>query len=302
MPAGDVDIQSCTPAKKITRQSLEQSSKYGLYRHGYILGRTLGSGSYAKVKSARSVKLNKEVAIKIFSKRSAPTDFLEKFLPREIEAMRKVEHKNCVKLHDVIYTDDYTFMIMELAEGGDLLDFINSRKYLSEKTARILFSDLVSGISQCHLMKIVHRDLKCENLLLDSQQRLKISDFGFARPHEGKKLETYCGSRAYAPPEIIMGEPYNGEMADIWSMGVILYAMVAGRLPFKDSDAASLLSEISRRIYFPSRLSDECKDLIQAILTFNPKERLTLAEIKSHPWMTKSSADGEQKAEEIKTN
>ena len=91
----------------------------------------MGSGSYAKVKSARSVKLNKEVAIKIFSKRSAPTDFLEKFLPREIEAMRKVEHKNCVKLHDVIYTDDYTFMIMELAEGGDLLDFINSRKHHS---------------------------------------------------------------------------------------------------------------------------------------------------------------------------
>ena len=124
----------------------------------------------------------------------------------------------------------------------------------------------------------------------------EISDFGFARQQEGKKLETYCGSRAYAPPEIIMGEPCHGEMADIWSMGVILCAMVAGRLPFKDSDATSLLSEISRRIHFPSRVSDECKDLIQAMLTFNPKERPTLAEIKSHPWMTKLSADGEQKS------
>ena len=114
----------------------------------------------------------------------------------------------------------------------------------------------------------------------------EISDFGFARQQEGKKLETYCGSRPYAPPEIIMGEPCHGEMADIWSMDVILCAMVAGRLPFKDSDATSLLSEISRHLHFPSRVSDECKDLIQAMLTFTPKERLTLAEIKSHPWMT----------------
>ena len=134
-------------------------------------------------------------------------------------------------------------------------------------------------------MKIVHRDLKCENLLLDSQQRLKISDFRFARQQEGKKLETYCGSRAYAPPEIITGEPYQGEMADIWSMGVILYAMVAGRLPFKDSDATSLLTEISRRT-FQAECRMNARILSKRCLTFTPKECLTLAEIKSHPWMT----------------
>lgn len=285
MPTGNADSQSRT-ARKITKPS--DNAKYGLHRYGYILGRTLGSGAYGKVKSAHSLKLNKQVAIKMINKKTAPKDMLTKFLPREIEAMRKVDHENTVKLYEVIHTEDYVYLVMELAEGGDLLDFINSRKYLSERTAQSLFADLVSGISKCHSVKVVHRDLKCENVLLDSRLRLKISDFGFARSHEGKKLETYCGSYAYAAPEVIMGDPYQGEAADIWSMGVILYAMVAGRLPFKDTDLKSLLSEIGSRLHFPSRVSAECQDLILSMLTFSPKERATLAEIKSHPWMAKT--------------
>lgn len=267
------------------------SAKYGLHRRGYILGRTLGSGAYAKVKTAHAVKMSKKVAVKIINKKTAPKDMLSKFLPREIETMQAVEHENVIKLHDVIETDELTYLVLELAERGDLLDFINSRKYLSEQTARNLFKDLVSGMSKCHSMEIVHRDLKCENLLLDSQLRLKITDFGFARRHEGKLLETYCGSYAYAAPEVIMGDPYVGEAADIWSMGVILYAMVAGRLPFKDSDVKTLLSQISAKLSFPSRLSEELKDLIRKMLTFSPRERLTLAQITNHPWMLKDSEE-----------
>ena len=292
MPAGNVHTQSRT-----VTGSTGENAKYGLHQHGYILGQTLGSGSYGKVKCARSLKLKVEVAVKMISKKSAPKDILNKFLPREIEALRKVEHKNTVKLYEVIHTNDYICLVMELAENGDLLDFINSRKYLSEKTARALFTDLVDGISKCHEMNVVHRDLKCENLLLDSQHRLLISDFGFARTLEGKQLlETSCGSYAYAAPEVIMGDSYKGESADIWSMAVILYAMVTGRLPFKDSDVKSLLCDISKLLRFPSRVSDECKDLIRAMLTFNPKERATLDEIKTHPWMRKlpeSRADAE---------
>lgn len=293
MPAGNVHTQSRT-----VTGSTGENAKYGLHQHGYILGQTLGSGSYGKVKCARSLKLKVEVAVKMISKKSAPKDILNKFLPREIEALRKVEHKNTVKLYEVIHTNDYICLVMELAENGDLLDFINSRKYLSEKTARALFTDLVDGISKCHEMNVVHRDLKCENLLLDSQHRLLISDFGFARTLEGKQLlETSCGSYAYAAPEVIMGDSYKGESADIWSMAVILYAMVTGRLPFKDSDVKSLLCDISKLLRFPSRVSDECKDLIRAMLTFNPKERATLDEIKTHSWMRKlpeSRADAEK--------
>ena len=279
------------PAGNILALLAPNSSKYGLQSLGYIFGRTLGSGAYAKVKSAHAVKLNKKVAIKIINKKSAPKDMISKFLPREIETLRAAEHENVIKLHEVIENDDRIFLVMELAECGDLLDFINSRKYLSEQTARNLFKDLVSGIGKCHSMKIVHRDLKCENLLLDSQSRLKISDFGFARRHEGKHLETYCGSYSYAAPEVIMGDPYNGEAADIWSMGVILYAMVVGRLPFKDSDVKSLLTQLSTNLRFPTRISEELKDLICKMLTFSPKERLTLSQIKNHPWMLKKASE-----------
>ena len=176
---------------------------------------------------------------------------------------------------------------MELVEGGDLLDYINKKRYLPDEDARGLFRDLVDGLIECHRLRFVHRDLKCENMLLSRNLHLKISDFGFARRFtDTQKLQTYCGSYAYAAPEIIIGEPYLGRMADIWSIGVILYAMVCGKLPFKDKDAKTLLSDVASKLHFPSRIDDNCKDLIKGILKFNPKDRLTLDEIKSHPWMS----------------
>ena len=254
MPALKIDAPPCTPARKITRPSLEQSSKYSLYRHGYILRKTLESGSYAKVKSAHCTKLKRRLRSRS-SARSPPQRTFSKISPVRNQSD---EEGGAQKLCETVQCDPHRWLCLydNVASRGRLPPEFHQLD-LSKKSEQARFNS----------MKIFHRDLKCENLLLDSQQRLKISDFGFARQQEGKKLETYCGSRAYAPPEIIMGEPYHGEMADIWSMGVILYAMVAGRLPFKDSDATSLLTEISRRIHFPSRVSDECKDLIQAILT-----------------------------------
>lgn len=255
------------------------------------MGRTLGSGAYAKVKIANALKLNKQVAVKIIDKKAAPKDVITKFLPREIHALKTVDHDNVVKLIDVINTESQVFLVMELAELGDLLDYINSRRYLSESMARNLFSDLVNAIGKCHSLGIVHRDLKCENLLLDSQMRLKISDFGFARTHVGQNLETYCGSYAYAAPEVILGNPYDGEKADVWSMGVVLYAMVVGRLPFKDTDVKSLLGEIASRLYYPSRLPEELRDLIGKMLVFNPRERISVSEIKRHPWLRKTESE-----------
>lgn len=260
---------------------------YGLHQHGYILGRTLGNGAYAKVKKA--IDLNnhgRRVAIKIVNKRKAPRDVVTKFLPREIKTLQTVVHENVIKCYDVIDTDDALYIVMEIADGGDVLDYINKRTRLTESVARLLFYDLLCGVEKCHTMSIVHRDLKCENLLLSGKMVLKISDFGFARELDGRNLETYCGSYAYAAPEVILGQPYVGEPADIWSMGVILYAMVVGRLPFKDNDVKTLLSEISNHITMPSYLTVEIKDLIVRMLTYNPHERATVADIKCHNWMS----------------
>jgi serine kinase len=261
-------------------------SMMALHRRGYILdgGNTLGSGAYAKVKVGTALKMNQQVAIKIVNKLSTPKEVVERFLPREIETMKAVDNEHIVKLYEVIETPETIFFIMELADRGDLLDFINERKYLSERLARGFFSDLVKGIDHCHTRGVVHRDLKCENLLLDSHMRLKISDFGFARKFNGN-LRTFCGSFAYAAPEVILGNPYNGPLADIWSMGVILYAMVTGRLPFKDTSTSVLMADIAAGVKFSPRHTDKLRSLVTKILTFLPHDRADMALIQGHPWL-----------------
>lgn len=260
-----------------------------LNSRGYVLGKTLGTGTYGKVKFAHSLRLKHPVAVKIVSRKVAKDVHL-KFLPRELDALRSLRHKNVIELIEVLETQDHVYIVMELAEGGDLLDYINKRRFLTDEDAKGLFRDLVDGLVECHRLRFVHRDLKCENMLLSRNFRLKISDFGFARRFtDTQKLETYCGSYAYAAPEIIIGEPYLGRTADIWSIGVILYAMVCGKLPFKDKDAKTLLSDVASKLHFPSRVDDKCKDLIKGILKFSPKDRLTLEEIKRHPWMSRTN-------------
>ena len=262
------------------------SSMMVLHRKGYILdsGNTLGTGAYAKVKIGTSLKMNIQVAIKIVNKLATPKEVVQRFLPREIETMKAVSNEHIIKLYEVIETPETIFFVMELADKGDLLDFINERKYLSERLARGFFSDLVKGVDHCHSRGVVHRDLKCENLLLDSHMRLKISDFGFARKFDGN-LKTFCGSFAYAAPEVILGNPYNGPLADIWSMGVILYAMVTGRLPFKDTSTSVLMADIAAGVKFSSRHTEKLKTLIVKILTFLPHERADMAYIQNHPWI-----------------
>jgi len=257
-----------------------------LHRKGYILdnNHTLGSGAYAKVKVGTSLKMNIQVAIKIVNKLSAPKEVVERFLPREVETLGLVSNEHVVKLYEVIETPETLFFVMELADRGDLLEFINERKYLSERLSRGFFSDLVKGVAHCHKSGVVHRDLKCENLLLDAHMRLKISDFGFARKYQDN-LKTFCGSFAYAAPEVILGNPYDGPLADIWSMGVILYAMVTGRLPFKDTSTSVLMADIAVGPKFSSRHSDKLKALVRSILTYLPRERATMKSIQNHPWM-----------------
>lgn len=273
---------------RLIKPRCTETGQMALNKFGYILDQTLGSGAYAKVKSAMSVSLNTLVAIKIIDKFKAPPDILNKFLPREIETLRAMKHSDrIVQLIDLIVTPNEVYIVMEMAENGDLLDFINKSKILSEPIARILFSDLVEGMSACHEKGIVHRDLKCENLLLDKDNRLKIGDFGFARVANKRFMSTFCGSLAYAAPEIISGKIYSGQEVDIWSMGIVLYAMVCGKLPFRDNSPRMLMHQIYDGVTFPgnAELSEQCKDLIKSILRPSAGDRATMLEIKEHPWM-----------------
>ncbi|XP_071959364.1 testis-specific serine/threonine-protein kinase 4-like [Antedon mediterranea] len=260
--------------------------------HGFSSIETIGHGSYATVKSANSAKHNCKVAIKIVSKRKAPDDYLTKFLPREVQVVKLLKHPNLVCFLQSIETTSRVYLIMELAESGDLLDYIKGHGAIPEAQTGIWFHHLVDGMEYCHQHGIVHRDLKCENLLLSKNNVLKISDFGFARgnmkPKENGQVilsETYCGSYAYAPPEILRGIPYDPMLGDVWSMGVILFTMMFGRLPYDDTNHKTLLSQVQRPPSFPSNKSvaQDFKDIICKLL-ISPKRRLHIRNIYDEQW------------------
>ncbi|XP_038616475.1 testis-specific serine/threonine-protein kinase 5-like [Tachyglossus aculeatus] len=279
---------------------------------GYLLStKKIGSGAFSKVylgyathdKLRQNAKLAADlhakrhtmVAIKIISMAEAPVEFAQKFLPREIYSLNATyKHLNVIQLYETYRNSKRSYLVLELAPRGDLLEYINTtsdrRRYpgLEEEEARRLFRQLVSAVAHCHGSGIVHRDLKCENILLDECGFLKLTDFGFASRSARKNslLSTFCGSVAYTAPEILMSKKYNGEQADLWSLGVILYAMVTGKLPFKEHlQPHKMLRLMRQRLTFRPSLSCECQDLIQGLLQLQPGARLGLQQVATHCWM-----------------
>ncbi|XP_061458790.1 testis-specific serine/threonine-protein kinase 1-like [Rhineura floridana] len=266
-----------------------------LKKRGYAMGANLGEGSYAKVKSAFSERLRFDVAVKIIDRRKAPPDFLERFLPREIDILAKVNHRSIIKTYEIFETSDgKVYIVMELGAQGDLLEFIKTKGAMPEDIARKMFRQLCAAIKYCHDADIVHRDLKCENLLLDKDYHIKLSDFGFSkrltRDEEGKIVhsKTFCGSAAYAAPEVLQGIPYEPKVYDMWSLGIILYIMVCGSMPYDDSNIRKMLRlQKEHRVHFPKskNLTVECKDLVYRMLQPDVNRRLRIEEVLSHVWM-----------------
>ncbi|KAG5894236.1 hypothetical protein JTB14_007863 [Gonioctena quinquepunctata] len=264
-----------------------------LESHGYFLGKTIGTGSYATVRVAHSDRHKGSVAIKIVSKFSAPSDYLKKFLPREIDVVKGLKHPNLIRFLQAIETTHRVYIVMEFAENGSLLDIIRKDHLIDETRSRKWFRQLVEAVDYCHEKGVVHRDIKCENMLMELGWNVKLSDFGFARGELKSKngqiilSETYCGSYAYASPEILRGIPYQPQYADVWSMGVVLFAMVFGRLPFDDGNYKELLKQVSNKVVFPkdSKVSSSCRALINQILS-PLKSRIRISGIRRDPWFT----------------
>jgi len=289
----DAKDAGASGSKPPQHQTAFDSAAALLAQYGYGLEDQLGKGSYAVVRGASSKKHKRRVAIKIVSKKKAPEDYLTKFLPREIQVLKRLRHPSCISLLEAIETNTRIYLIMNLAENGDLLEYIRERGPMADDEARRLFRQLITATEYFHGLGIVHRDLKCENLLLDLSYNLVVSDFGFARgqpinAETGKRRlsQTFCGSYAYAPPEILRGIAYDGAIADIWSVGVVLYTMVSASLPFDDSNLKTLLEQVMRAVHFSSRkkITLEAKDLIQKILQPSIEKRYTLKMIKDHCW------------------
>lgn len=249
----------------------------------YTLGRTIGEGTFGKVRMGTHRLTGTRVAIK-----QVPKDHSAS-LTREIHHHRRLNHANVMKLYEVLATETHIWMVSELCLGGELYDYLVERGTLSEPEARRVFGQLCLAIAYVHGRGIVHRDLKLENVLLDEKCNVKLGDFGFTREFEGKRLmETFCGTTGYAAPEMLAGRKYTGEEVDIWSLGIILYALLAGALPFDDDDESVMKAKILSGEYeMPDYLSEEARDLLNGILKLEPTQRLSIKSILSHPWFSK---------------
>ncbi|KAH7320007.1 kinase-like domain-containing protein [Stachybotrys elegans] len=307
-------------------RSQKGTTKFG----DFFLGNTIGEGEFGKVKLGWKQDSNVQVAIKLIKRDSVggnPSRLAK--IRREVHILRGVQHPNIVRLIDMVETERYIGIILEYASGGELFDYILNHRYLKDQSARRLFSQLVSGVGYLHKKGIVHRDLKLENLLLDRNRNIIITDFGFANtfdPHEelsaeeelnlsdrefvkragldkvksdgtrkGDLMQTSCGSPCYAAPELVVSDaPYTGRKVDVWSCGVILYAMLAGYLPFDDDpanpegDNINLLYKyiVSTPLTFPEYVTPHARDLLRRILVPNPRKRADLFEVARHSWLS----------------
>ncbi|XP_015271071.1 PREDICTED: serine/threonine-protein kinase SIK2 [Gekko japonicus] len=256
----------------------------------------------AKVLHAKVIKLSKQqidascrsadsparamVAIKIIDKSQLDSVNLEKIY-REVQIMKMLDHPHIIKLYQVMETKSMLYLVTEFAKNGEIFDYLANHGRLSESEARRKFWQILSAVEYCHSRKIVHRDLKAENLLLDNNMNIKIADFGFGNFYKsGEPLTTWCGSPPYAAPEVFEGQQYEGPQLDIWSMGVVLYVLVCGALPF-DGPTLPILRQrvLEGRFRIPYFMSEECEHLIRRMLVLDPSKRLTITQIKEHKWM-----------------
>ncbi|KAK5121232.1 hypothetical protein LTR85_005398 [Meristemomyces frigidus] len=332
--AAEQSASDAAPQQRSRQEHLKQSSHRKEVKFGdYILGQTLGEGEFGKVKMGWKKDSTVQVAIKLIRKESLAGNATR--LPkiyREIAILRELQHPNIVRLHEFVETERHMGIILEYASGGELFDYILNHRYLKDPSARRLFAQLVSGVGYLHKKGIVHRDLKLENLLLDRNKNIIITDFGFANTfnahdelgeeterritdkefvkregldvvgsdnhRRGDLMQTSCGSPCYAAPELVVSDGlYTGRKVDVWSCGVILYAMLAGYLPFDDDpanpegDNINLLYKyiVSTPLTFPEYVTPHARDLLRRILVPDPRRRADLFEVARHSWLSEYS-------------
>ncbi|KAF6160068.1 hypothetical protein GIB67_025731 [Kingdonia uniflora] len=258
----------------------------------YSTGRLLGQGTFAKVYYAKHLETNESVAIKVLNKEQVKKQQgLMEQIKREISVMHLVKHPNIVQLKEVMATKTKIFFILEYVKGGELFAKVAKGK-LREDLARKYFQQLISAVDFCHSRGVNHRDLKPENLLLDENGELKVSDFGLsALPEQlgcDGLLHTQCGTPAYVAPEVLRKRGYDGNKADIWSCGVILFVLLAGFLPFQDENVMKMYRKIFRAEFeYPPWFSSDTRKLISKLLVADPEKRITISEIMKVPWFKK---------------
>ncbi len=259
----------------------------------YKFGRVIGRGAFGKVNIGLNILTGRIVAIKSFNKKNLSNEKAKKKIVYETNLMRGLYHPAVTKILETFETEKYMLIIMEYISGGNLQNFVKKRRKLCEKTAKILFRQLIQGIKYIHSKGVVHRDIKLENILLDLNNIVKICDFGVGKiTQKGQKLFDQCGTPVYMAPEIIQGDGYEGFPVDIWSAGVALYIMLSGNIPFNRDKTHDLQSAIVNLPYKKiDDVSESANDLLKSILEKDPVKRFTPDQILEHPWMNEHGND-----------
>ncbi|XP_029111332.1 serine/threonine-protein kinase SIK3 homolog isoform X1 [Scleropages formosus] len=260
----------------------------------YDIERTIGKGNFAVVKLATHIVTKAKVAIKIVDKTQLDDENLKKIF-REVQIMKMLRHPHIIRLYQVMETERILYLVTEYASGGEIFDHLVAHGRMAEKDARRKFKQIVAAVYFCHCRNIVHRDLKAENLLLDHNLNIKIADFGFSNIFSpGQLLKTWCGSPPYAAPELFEGKEYDGPKVDIWSLGVVLYVLVCGALPFDGSTLQNLRARVlSGKFRIPFFMSTDCEYLIRHMLVLDPSRRLSMEQICKNKWMKQGDPDPE---------
>jgi len=258
----------------------------------------IGKGAFGKVFLGVHLLTGKHVAVKSIEKKYIKEESSQKKIFQEVLILKKMKHQKVIKLLEVFENKRYLFIVLEYASKGDLLRYVKRKGRLSEEAAKELFKQIVSGLRYCHQNLVLHRDIKLDNILLDENRTVKICDFGVSRfVKKGQVIKEQCGTPAYIAPEIIRDKGYEGCYADIWSLGVVLYAMVTGTVPFKADNIEDLHKVILKGKYSaPSFLSENCKDLISKMLKLNPYSRINIDVLDEHPWFENAEVPGRRES------
>ena len=260
----------------------------------WMLGKTLGEGTFGKVKLGVHLLTGERVAVKVLEKDRITDKGDVKRVTREIQILKHMQHPHIVNLLEVVERPRHIFLVTEYVAGGELFEFIVAHGRLQETQACRIFRQILVAVDACHAYGVAHRDLKPENVLIDENCNVKLIDFGLSNMFDGPSalLRTACGSPCYAAPEMIAGKRYKGSCADLWSLGVCLFAMLCGFLPFEDPDTPSLYQKILAGAYqVADHVSAEARSLLAGLLTTDPARRFTVADVYKHPWFARRCAE-----------
>ncbi|XP_036673055.3 uncharacterized protein Nuak isoform X5 [Drosophila suzukii] len=258
-------------------------------RQRFDIIKKLGQGTYGKVQLGINKETGQEVAIKTIKKCKIEAEADLVRIRREVQIMSSVHHPNIIHIYEVFENREKMVLVMEFAAGGELYDYLSERKVLTEEEARRIFRQVATAVYYCHKHKICHRDLKLENILLDEKGNAKIADFGLSNVFDDQRLlGTFCGSPLYASPEIVEGTPYQGPEVDCWSLGVLLYTLVYGSMPFDGSNFKRLVKQISQGDYYEPKKPSRASTLIRDMLTVCPRKRASIEQICSHWWVNEN--------------